>query len=63
LCEQAAIEQNPIKLLALISEINRLLEAKEQRLKNVRGSTFTPLPLPLFPSAGRTIALQTLWSG
>jgi len=44
LCEQAAIEQDPTKLLALISEINRLLEAKEQRLRNVKGSSLTPLP-------------------
>jgi hypothetical protein len=34
LCEQAAIEQDPQKLLELSEEINRLLEAKEQRLKN-----------------------------
>jgi len=33
LCEQAAIEQDPEKLLELVAEINRLLEAKEQRLK------------------------------
>jgi hypothetical protein len=32
LCEQAAIEQDPSKLMKLIEEINRLLEAKEQRL-------------------------------
>jgi len=44
LCEQAAIEQDPTKLLALISEINRLLEAKEQRLRNVKDSSLTPLP-------------------
>jgi len=40
LCEQAAIEQDPTKLLALTSEINRLLEAKEQRLRNVKDSIF-----------------------
>ena len=34
LCEQAAIEQDPQKLLELSEEINSLLEAKEQRLKN-----------------------------
>lgn len=33
LCEQAAIEQDPDRLLELIKEINRLLEEKEQRLK------------------------------
>lgn len=33
LCEQATVEQNHDKLLALIAEITRLLEEKEQRLK------------------------------
>jgi hypothetical protein len=32
LCEQAAVEQDTQKLMALIQEINRLLEEKEQRL-------------------------------
>ena len=32
LCEQAAIEQDPEKLLALVREINDILEAKERRL-------------------------------
>lgn len=32
LCEQAAAEQDPIKLLQLVSEINRLLLEKEERL-------------------------------
>jgi hypothetical protein len=32
LCEQAATEQDPKKLLALVEEINELLEAKERRL-------------------------------
>lgn len=32
LCAQAAIEQDPAKLMALVREINDLLEAKEQRL-------------------------------
>jgi len=43
LCEQAAIEQDPIKLLALTSEINRLLEAKEQMPRNVKDSIFPTL--------------------
>lgn len=30
LCAQAAKEQNPQKLLALVEEINRLLEGKKQ---------------------------------
>ena len=32
LCEQAALEQDPEKLMQLVGEINRLLEEKEQRL-------------------------------
>jgi hypothetical protein len=32
LCEEAATEQDPERLMALIQEINRLLEAKEQRI-------------------------------
>ncbi len=32
LCEQASTEQDPEKLLALVQEINRLLEAKQERL-------------------------------
>lgn len=32
LCELAALEQDPEKLMQLVSEINRLLEEKEQRL-------------------------------
>ena len=33
LCEQAAVEQDPQKLLPLIEEIDRLLEVKEERLQ------------------------------
>jgi hypothetical protein len=36
LCAQAAVEQAPEKLLGLIQEINRLLEEKENRLKQPR---------------------------
>jgi hypothetical protein len=32
LCKQAAVEQDPQKLMALVKEINELLEAKERRL-------------------------------
>jgi hypothetical protein len=39
LCKQAAIEQDPQKLMELIFEINRLLEAKEQRLRDQHAST------------------------
>lgn len=38
LCEQAAVEQDPKKLLALTGEINRLLLEKEERLKDFRSS-------------------------
>lgn len=34
LCEQAAVEQDPGKLLELIREINRLLREKQDRLEN-----------------------------
>jgi len=33
LCAQAAIEQDPEKLLALVTEINLLLQEKEDRLR------------------------------
>src|SRR5260370_18384954 len=36
LCEQAAREQDPTKLLALTQEINRLLEEKDNRLEKLR---------------------------
>jgi len=36
LCAQAAVEQDPVKMLELVKEINRLLEEKEQRLKAQR---------------------------
>lgn len=32
LCSQAAVEQDPKKLMALVEEILRLLEDKERRL-------------------------------
>jgi hypothetical protein len=32
LCAQAAVEQDPKKLLELVSEINRLLDARKKRL-------------------------------
>jgi len=35
LCQQAALEQDSQKLLELAVEINCLLEAKEQRLREV----------------------------
>lgn len=33
LCEQAACEENTEKLMALVHEINRLLDEKRQRLQ------------------------------
>jgi len=39
LCEQAADEQDPKKLIELVTEINRLLEEKEQCLRNAKAST------------------------
>jgi len=33
LCAEAAIEQDPQRLLELVTEINRLLQEKETRLK------------------------------
>ena len=38
LCEQAANEQDPERLMELVREITRLLEEKERRLK-VRGAS------------------------
>ena len=32
LCEQAAVEQDPKKLMELVAEINRLLLEKEKRI-------------------------------
>jgi hypothetical protein len=36
LCQQAAVEQDPKKLMELVTEINRLLMEKEQRLKGLQ---------------------------
>jgi len=41
LCEQAATEQDPYKLMELIREINCLLEEKEQRLREQRAGKTT----------------------
>jgi hypothetical protein len=38
LCEQAATEQDPHRLMQLIAEIDRLLREKEQRLTQRSGS-------------------------
>ncbi|MFZ0584280.1 MAG: hypothetical protein WAN72_04765 [Candidatus Acidiferrales bacterium] len=43
LCEQAAKEQDPTKLLELVEEINRLLAVKYDRISHVNGvPTKTP---------------------
>jgi hypothetical protein len=34
LCEQAAVEQDPEKLMALVRQINVLLDEKEQRIRD-----------------------------
>ena len=33
LCEQAATEQDPAKLMELVTEINKMLDEKHERLK------------------------------
>jgi len=38
LCERAAEEQDPDKLMALVKEIDRLLQEKEDRLAALRKS-------------------------
>ena len=42
LCERAAKEQDPEKLMLLIAQINRLLEAKERMLKGRPPATEPP---------------------
>jgi hypothetical protein len=39
LCEQAAVEQDPKRLLELVTQINDLLDQKERRLKAQRSSS------------------------
>jgi hypothetical protein len=39
LCEQAAIEQDPERLMLLINEINQLLEEKDRRLRRQRAQS------------------------
>jgi hypothetical protein len=36
LCNQASVEQDPKKLMALVTEITRLLEEKQKRLNSMR---------------------------
>ncbi len=45
LCEQAAVEQDPERLIGLVQEIDRMLEEKEQRLLRERSArTVSPHP-------------------
>lgn len=37
LCAQAAVEQDPQKLMELVKEINRLLDEKQSRLNRTAG--------------------------
>lgn len=39
LCERAAVEQDPEKLILLVSEISRMLDEKEKRLKDQHSQT------------------------
>jgi hypothetical protein len=50
LSEQAAVEQDPNKMLDLITEINELLEEKEKRLKAQRKANPDPADGPVHPS-------------
>jgi hypothetical protein len=44
LCEQASVEQDPVKLLKLIKEIDELLLEKEERLLKARVPPKVDLP-------------------
>ena len=46
LCEQAATEQDPAKLYALVQEINRLLEEKRLGLNQKRMAERNPPAIP-----------------
>jgi len=46
LCEQAATEQDPAKLYALVQEINRLLEEKRLGLNQRRMAERNPPAIP-----------------
>jgi hypothetical protein len=41
LCEQAAAEQDPTRLMELVKEIDRLLNEKEERLRTIRSRNGT----------------------
>jgi hypothetical protein len=46
LCEQAAVAQDPAKLLELVNELNALLEEKELRLAALRKADSAPTDTP-----------------
>jgi len=46
LSEQAAVEQDPDKLLELVNELNALLEEKETRLAALRKADSAPTDMP-----------------
>jgi hypothetical protein len=46
ICEKAATEQDPAKLLALIKEINRLLDEKHQRITSAESPQPTTTSKP-----------------
>ena len=39
LCEQAAVEQDPKKLMVLVAEITRLLDEKQTRLRQAHAES------------------------
>ena len=53
LCELATKEQDPVKLMELVAEINRILEAKERRLKAAEPKSTAKEP-PAASESGRT---------
>jgi len=48
LCEQAAVEQNPERLLKLVNEIVRMLDAKNERMQQASS-----------PDSSRTTGIST----
>jgi len=52
LCAQAAVEQDPAKLMELVREINNLMEEKERRLGITPAVGLTP-PVITPPKTGQ----------
>lgn len=52
LCEQAANEQDPTKLLILVTEISRLLEEKQRRVLPENGLGNNKKPAKQLDAAG-----------